>query len=197
MPEYLKVPVVTMPHGAQEPPEVTRIEKDKKTCQVISSKCVAEQTALDARGKSPGSVVDPTGARISAHRHVWREGWQARYHGRSWLMIGRHVLWAIIEDERPLLDIQEEAIMAGQEKEAYVALIADRDPKIRALLDQGFEFFMNALKAGAAPPGIKAKTDREQVRSLRQEGYQVEVTTAYDEQGQPRPTLSAIWRKKR
>jgi hypothetical protein len=87
--------------------------------------------------------------------------------------------------------------MAEQGKDAYVALIAARDPKIRALLDQGFEFVTNALKAGAAPPGIKAQTDQEHVRSLRQEGYQVEVSTAYDEQGHPRPTLSAIWRKKR
>jgi hypothetical protein len=35
------------------------------------------------------------------------------------------------------------------------------------------------MKAGAAPPGIKAQTDQEHVRSLRQEGYQVEVSTAY------------------
>jgi hypothetical protein len=87
--------------------------------------------------------------------------------------------------------------MAGQEKEAYLALIAARDPKIRSLLEQGFEFVTNALKAGAAPPGIKANIDREQVRRLRQEGYQVEVSTAYDEHGDPRPTLSGIWRKKR
>jgi hypothetical protein len=87
--------------------------------------------------------------------------------------------------------------MAGHEKETYVALIASRDAKIRALLEQGFEFVTNALKAGAAPPGLKAKTDREQVRRLREEGYQVEVSPAYDEQGHPRPTLSAIWRKKR
>ena len=87
--------------------------------------------------------------------------------------------------------------MAAHEKDAYLTLIAQQDPTIRALLDQGFEFVTNALKAGAAPPGIKAKTDQEQVRRLRQEGYQVEVTTAYDEQGHPRPTLSAIWRKKR
>ncbi len=86
--------------------------------------------------------------------------------------------------------------MAGQEKEAYVALIAERDPKIRSLLEQGFEFVMNALKGGAAPPGIKAKTDQEQVRRLRQQGYQVEVSTAYDEHGNPRSTMSAIWRKK-
>lgn len=87
--------------------------------------------------------------------------------------------------------------MAGQGKDAYVAFIAARDPQIRTLLEQGFEFVMNALKAGTAPPGIKAKTDQEHVRSLQREGYQVEVSTAYDEQGQPRPTLSAIWRKKR
>ena len=87
--------------------------------------------------------------------------------------------------------------MAGHEKDAYLALIAARDPTIRALLDQGFEFVTNAFKAGAAPPGIKARTEQEHVRRLRQEGYQVELSTAYDEQGDPRPMLSAIWRKKR
>jgi hypothetical protein len=87
--------------------------------------------------------------------------------------------------------------MAGQEKEAYIALIAARDPQIRALLAQGFEFVTNAFKTGDIPPGIKARTDREHMSRLRQEGYQVEVSTAYDEQGNARPTLSAIWRKKR
>jgi hypothetical protein len=86
--------------------------------------------------------------------------------------------------------------MAENEKETYLALIAARDPEIRALLDQGFEFVTNAFKTGAAPAGMKARTDREQVRRLQQEGYQVEVSNAYDEQGQPRPSLSAIWRKK-
>jgi hypothetical protein len=88
-------------------------------------------------------------------------------------------------------------MMAGHEKDAHVALMAARDQHIRALLDQGFEFVMNALKAGSVPPGMPAKTDREHVRRLQQEGYQVEVTTGYDEQGHARPTLSAIWRKKR
>lgn len=87
--------------------------------------------------------------------------------------------------------------MAGQEKEAYVALIAERDPEVRSLLEQGFEFVTNAFKADAIPAGIRAKTDQEHVRRLRQEGYQVDVSTAYDEQGHPRPTMSAIWRKKR
>jgi hypothetical protein len=86
--------------------------------------------------------------------------------------------------------------MAGQEKDAYVALIAARDPQIRALVEQGFEFVTNAFRAGSAPPGMKVKTDRDHVRSLQQTGYQVEVTSGYDEQGHPRPTLCAIWRKK-
>ena len=86
--------------------------------------------------------------------------------------------------------------MAETEKEAYLGLIAERDPEIRTLLDQGFDFVTNAFKADSAPSGMKARTDREHVRRLQQAGYQVEVSTAYDEQGQPRPTLSAIWRKK-
>jgi hypothetical protein len=86
--------------------------------------------------------------------------------------------------------------MAETEKETYLALISARDPEIRALLDQGFAFVTNAFKAATAPSGMKARTDREHVRRLQQEGYQVKVTAAYDEQGNPRPTLSAIWRKK-
>ena len=69
--------------------------------------------------------------------------------------------------------------MAGPEKDTHVALMAACDPHIRALLDQGFEFVMNALKEGSVPPAMRAKTDREHVRRLRQEGYQVEVTTGY------------------
>ena len=86
--------------------------------------------------------------------------------------------------------------MAQTEKEAYLTLIAAQDPQIRTLLDQGFAFVTNAFKAGVAPSGMKARTDQAHVRRLQQEGYQVEVTAAYDEQGNPRPTLSAIWRKK-
>ena len=37
--------------------------------------------------------------------------------------------------------------MAGHEKDAYLALIAARDPQSRALLDQGFAFVTNAFDA--------------------------------------------------
>ena len=63
-----------------------------------------------------------------------------------------------------------EVRMAANEKEAYLALIAAQAPQIRALLDQGFDVVTNAFKAGAAPSGMKARTDREQVRRLQQEG---------------------------
>ena len=85
--------------------------------------------------------------------------------------------------------------MAENEKEDCLALIAAHDPEIRTLPDQGFAFVTNAFKAGAVPSGMQARTDREYVRRLQQEGYQVEVTAAYDEQGQHRPFLSALWRK--
>ena len=55
--------------------------------------------------------------------------------------------------------------MAGHGKDASLALIAARDPTIRALLDQGYEVGTNAVKTGAVPPGIKAKTDQGHVRS--------------------------------
>ena len=86
--------------------------------------------------------------------------------------------------------------MDGSEKAEYLALIAKKDPQIRHLVEEGFEFVTNAFKPGFVPPGIKAREDREIARRLTQEGYQVELRTAYDEHGTPRPTMSAIWRKK-
>ena len=90
----------------------------------------------------------------------------------------------------------QETGRAAQEKEAYLTLIAAHDPQIRTLLDQGFACVTNAFKVGAASSGIKARTDRDRVRRLHQEGYQVEVSATDDAQGQPRPSLSAMWRKK-
>jgi hypothetical protein len=45
--------------------------------------------------------------------------------------------------------------------------MAARDPHIRALLEQGFEFVTNAFKADAAPPGMQGKTDTEHVRRVQ------------------------------
>ena len=86
--------------------------------------------------------------------------------------------------------------MEEHENETYLTLIAAHDPAIRTLLDQGFAFVTNAFKPGMEPPGIKVRTDREHIRRLQQEGYQVEVSNAYDEQGHQRPSMRAIWWKK-
>jgi len=86
--------------------------------------------------------------------------------------------------------------MGGLGKADYLALIAKQDPKIRRLFEQGFEFVTNAFKVGSVPPGIKAKEDREIARRLMKDGYQVELSTAYDERGHPLPTMCSIWRKK-
>jgi hypothetical protein len=79
----------------------------------------------------------------------------------------------IDDRQRPQRTVIQEAIMAKHEKDAYLALIAARDP-----------------------PSLKAKTDRDHTRSLQQGGYQVELSTACDEHGHPWPTLSAAWRKR-
>ena len=86
--------------------------------------------------------------------------------------------------------------MGSLGKAEYLALISKQDPKIRRLLEEGFEFVTNAFKAGSVPPGIKAGEDREIARRLIKNGYQVELSTAYDEKGHPLPTMCSIWRKK-
>jgi hypothetical protein len=103
-----------------------------------------------------------------------------------------------IDDGESLqLVVLQESCMAENEKEAYLALIAAGDPEIRTLLDQGFEFVTNAFKANAAPAGMKGRTDRDHMRRLQREGYEVAISAAYDDEGQARSSLSAIWRKKR
>jgi len=92
---------------------------------------------------------------------------------------------------------EEIAHMAENEKEAYLALIAEGNPEIRALLDQGFEFVTNAFKASEVPAGMKGRTDQDHMRRLQRGGYQVAISTAYDGEGQAHPSLSAVWRKKR
>ena len=86
--------------------------------------------------------------------------------------------------------------MAGSEKAEYLAMIAAKDPAIRHLLDEGFEFVTNAFKQGCVPTGVKARVDREIARRFAKEGYQVELGLAYDERGNVRSTMSSIWRKK-
>ena len=82
-------------------------------------------------------------------------------------------------------------------REEYVRLIAEKDAAIRHLVEQGYEFVTNAFRPGAAPKGVRAK-DAEAVKArLRQEGYQVEVASAYNETGDVLPSMVSVWRRQR
>jgi DNA-binding beta-propeller fold protein YncE len=77
----------------------------------------------------------------------------------------------------------------------YVRLMADRDIAIRRLVEKGYVFVTNAFRPGAAPKGVRAK-DVEAFRvRLRQEGYQVEVASAYNETGDVLPSMVSVWRR--
>lgn len=82
-------------------------------------------------------------------------------------------------------------------REAYLKLMVARDGGIRRLVDEGFEFVTNAFRRGAAPKGVRAKDADILATRLRQEGYQVEVATAYNETGDALPSMASIWRKRR
>ncbi len=82
-------------------------------------------------------------------------------------------------------------------REAYLALLAGKDPKIRQLLDEGYEFVTNAFRPGSKPSGFRAKEDQEIIRELKRQGYEVERWMAYDERGAAIATMSSIWRRKR
>ncbi len=44
-------------------------------------------------------------------------------------------------------------------REGYMQLLRAADPRIAALLDQGFAFVTNAFRPGRVPPGVPARDD--------------------------------------
>jgi hypothetical protein len=77
----------------------------------------------------------------------------------------------------------------------YMKLLASRDAAIRCLVDGGYEFVTNAFRPGAGPKGVRTKDAEALQAGLRQEGYQVEVASAYNETGDALPSMASIWRK--
>ena len=78
----------------------------------------------------------------------------------------------------------------------YLKMMAARDPVIQDLQKQGYEFFTNAFRRGAAPRGIWAK-EADVVRSrLHREGYRTTVASAYDAAGNHIPSMVSIWQKR-
>jgi hypothetical protein len=77
----------------------------------------------------------------------------------------------------------------------YMKLLASRDAAIRRLVDGGYEFVTNAFRPGAGPKGIRTKDADTLATRLREDGYQVEAATAYNETGDTLPSMVSIWRK--
>lgn len=81
-------------------------------------------------------------------------------------------------------------------RETYMALLRDSDPRIAALLDRGFSFVTNAFRPGRAPPGVPVQDCEQVAATLRGEGWEVEVATAYDEGGAVLPRMASLWRRR-
>lgn len=79
----------------------------------------------------------------------------------------------------------------------YLKLIASKDSSIRRLIDAGYEFVTNAFRTGLAPKEVRAKDVESLKQKLRQEGYHVEVASAYNETGDSLPSMVSLWRKRR
>jgi hypothetical protein len=77
----------------------------------------------------------------------------------------------------------------------HMQLPASRDAASRCLADGGYEFVANAFRPGAGPKGVRTKDADTLATRLREDGYQVEVATAYNETGDALPSMASIWRK--
>jgi hypothetical protein len=81
-------------------------------------------------------------------------------------------------------------------RERYMQLLRKKDARIARLLDEGFAFVTNAFRPGQAPPGISIRDCEQMADKLRGEGWDVEVTAAYDEAGQPLSAMASLWRRR-
>lgn len=81
-------------------------------------------------------------------------------------------------------------------RETYMALLRDSDPRIAALLDQGFAFVTNAFRPGKAPPGVSVRDCFQMAAKLRGESWEVELAAAYDEGGHALPHMASLWRRR-
>lgn len=82
-------------------------------------------------------------------------------------------------------------------RKAYLDLMGSKDPAIRRLIDEGYEFITNAFRPGSKPLGLQVKDAEAVASQLRQEGYVAELCAAYNETGDPIPVMQSVWRRPR
>ena len=80
-------------------------------------------------------------------------------------------------------------------REAYIDLMGSKDPAIKRLIDEGYEFVTNAFTTGSKPPGLRVKDAEAVASQLAQQGYLTELCPAYNEAGNPIPGMQSVWRK--
>ncbi len=80
-------------------------------------------------------------------------------------------------------------------RKAYIDLIRSKDPAIRRLIEEGYEFVTNAFKSDSKPAGIRVKDAGTVASQLAQQGYLTELCAAYNEAGNPIPAMQSVWRK--
>jgi hypothetical protein len=82
-------------------------------------------------------------------------------------------------------------------RQAFIDLMGSRDPAIRRLIEQGYEFVTNAFQAGGKPAQLRVKDAQALVAQLEREGYLTALCAAYNEAGDPLPGMQSVWRKRR
>ena len=81
-------------------------------------------------------------------------------------------------------------------RKAYIELMASRDPSIRRLVNEGYEFVTNAFTTESKPPAVRIKDAQTVVSELKRQGYVIELGPAYNEAGDPVPGMRSVWRKR-
>ena len=82
-------------------------------------------------------------------------------------------------------------------RKAYIDLMVSKDPAIRRLIGDGYEFVTNAFMPGSKPAAVRVKDARTVASQLEREGYLTQLCPAYNEAGDPIREMQSVWRKKR
>ncbi len=81
-------------------------------------------------------------------------------------------------------------------RKAYINLMVSKDPAIRRLVNEGFDFVTNAFKPGSKPLAVRIKDVQTVASELERQGYATELGPAYNEAGDPIPGMQSVWRKR-
>jgi hypothetical protein len=82
-------------------------------------------------------------------------------------------------------------------RQTFIDLMASKDPAIKRLVEQGYEFVTNAFESSSKPANLRVKDAQALVAQLEQEGYLTALCPAYNEIGDPLPGMRSVWRKRR